>query len=176
MRIKNNKAEDVRITYIGGGSRGWAWNLMSDLATEEKMGVVVTLYDIDMEAARNNVVIGTKLPKEGGRENFTYLACADLREALLARLAEKEYGVEKISRDEIMDPSILNLMNPHIYTQNAVIRACLTRFMEPAYQAFAQDLLVLLPIDEVRRLFEEMAEKTSAYLDYYGRGSSPSAP
>ena len=95
---------------------------------------------------------------------------------MLARLAEKEYGVEKISRDEIMDPSILNLMNPHIYTQNAVIRACLTRFMEPAYQAFAQDLLVLLPIDEVRRLFEEMAEKTSAYLDYYGRGSSPSAP
>ena len=58
MRIKNNKAEDVRITYIGGGSRGWAWNLMSDLATEEKMGVVVTLYDIDMEAARNYVVIG----------------------------------------------------------------------------------------------------------------------
>lgn len=457
----------MRITYIGGGSRGWAWNLMSDLATEERMGGVVTLYDIDMEAARNNVVIGTKLQKEGGRENFTYRACGDLREALrgadfvvisilpgsfdemesdvhlpekygiyqsvgdttgpggifralrtlpmyveianairdtapeawvinytnpmgacvrilyeifpqikafgcchevfgtqelLARLAEKEYGVEKISRDEIkvnvqglnhftwlteasyggrdlfplytraaeeykagleleagknwmnnyfanancvkfdlfrrygaiaaagdrhlaefcpgwylktpeiaqkykfaltpvswrkmnreklleksrkrvageepvkiepsgeegvrqmrailgletfitnvnmpnrgqigniehgvvvesnavfscnsvkpvyagsMDPSILNLMNPHIYTQNAVIRACLTRSMEPAYRAFAQDPLVSLPIDEVRRLFEEMTEKTSAYLDYYGCGSRPVSP
>lgn len=458
MRIRNGKAEEVRITYIGGGSRGWAWNLMSDLALEDKMGGVVTLYDIDMEAARNNVVIGTKLQKEGGRENFTYRVCGDLREALegadfvvisilpgsfddmesdvhlpekygiyqsvgdttgpggifralrtlpmyveiaeairdvspdawvinytnpmgacvrilyeifpevrafgcchevfgtqelLAKLAEKEYGVEKINRDEIkvnvqglnhftwlteasydgkdlfpvyaraaeeyrdgleldagknwlnnyfananrvkfdlfrrygviaaagdrhlaefcpgwylkdpevarrykfsltpvswrkenreklleksrkqvsgempvkiepsgeegvrqmrailgldsfvtnvnmpnrgqignigqgvvvesnavfsrnsvrpvfagdMAPDVLNLMNPHIYTQNAVIEACLTRSLKPAYRAFAQDPLVSLSIDDVKSLFDEMAERTSAYLTYY---------
>lgn len=82
MKIKNNKAEDVRITYIGGGSRGWAWNLMSDLAVEEKMSGIVTLYDINLEAAENNVTIGTLLQKESGKENFTYRACGDLKESL----------------------------------------------------------------------------------------------
>ena len=32
MKYVNNKAEDVKIAYIGGGSRGWAWGFMSDLA------------------------------------------------------------------------------------------------------------------------------------------------
>lgn len=82
MRIKDNKAEDVKITYIGGGSRGWAWNLMSDLATEENMSGVVTLYDINLEAAEHNVTIGTLLQKESGKENFVYRACGDLKESL----------------------------------------------------------------------------------------------
>lgn len=82
MYIKDNKAEDVRITYIGGGSRGWAWNLMSDLAVEDQMSGVVTLYDIDMEAAEHNVIIGTKMQQQNGKSNFTYRACGDLRESL----------------------------------------------------------------------------------------------
>lgn len=82
MQIRNDKAEDVKITYIGGGSRGWAWNLMSDLAMEEKMTGQVTLYDIDMEAAENNVIIGTLLQKKYGRENFKYRICEDLKESL----------------------------------------------------------------------------------------------
>ena len=53
IRDRNDRAEDVKITYIGGGSRGWAWNLMSDLAVEDQMSGTVTLYDIDIEAARN---------------------------------------------------------------------------------------------------------------------------
>ena len=32
MKYANNKVSDVTIAYIGGGSRGWAWTLMSDLA------------------------------------------------------------------------------------------------------------------------------------------------
>lgn len=31
MKFVNNKAENVKIAYIGGGSRGWAQGLMSDL-------------------------------------------------------------------------------------------------------------------------------------------------
>ena len=82
MYIKNDRAEDVKITYIGGGSRGWAWNLMSDLAVEDQMSGTVTLYDIDIEAARNNVIIGERLQEAGGEKNFCYHACGNLREAL----------------------------------------------------------------------------------------------
>lgn len=28
MNYNKNKAENIKIAYIGGGSRGWAWNLM----------------------------------------------------------------------------------------------------------------------------------------------------
>ena len=51
MKYINNKAEDVKIAYIGGGSRGWAWKLMTDLAKEEILSGTVCLYDIDKEAA-----------------------------------------------------------------------------------------------------------------------------
>ena len=58
MKYIDGKAQDVKIAYIGGGSRGWAWNLMSDLALCEEMSGQVYLYDIDFEAAQHNEIIG----------------------------------------------------------------------------------------------------------------------
>ena len=58
MKYINNKAEDVKIAYIGGGSRGWAWGLMSDLASCDDISGDVYLYDIDFEAAQHNEEIG----------------------------------------------------------------------------------------------------------------------
>ena len=49
---------DVKIAYIGGGSRGWARGLMSDLAQSERMTGTVYLYDIDFAAAKANETIG----------------------------------------------------------------------------------------------------------------------
>lgn len=60
MEITNKKAENVKIAYVGGGSRGWAWGLMSDLAANEDMNGEVYLYDIDFEAAEANEIIGNK--------------------------------------------------------------------------------------------------------------------
>lgn len=60
MYIEKDKAKDVKIAYIGGGSRGWAWGLMSDLAACGKMSGNVDLYDIDFEAAKHNEIIGNK--------------------------------------------------------------------------------------------------------------------
>ena len=34
MKYQNGKMSDVQIAYIGGGSRGWAWTFMTDLALE----------------------------------------------------------------------------------------------------------------------------------------------
>ena len=50
MRHYGDRVEDLVITYIGGGSRGWAWTLMSDLAKAKDISGTVRLYDIDSQA------------------------------------------------------------------------------------------------------------------------------
>ena len=37
MQYKENKVTDIQIAYIGGGSRGWAWTLMKDLAVDAEI-------------------------------------------------------------------------------------------------------------------------------------------
>lgn len=59
--MSGEKVRDLRVAYIGGGSRGWAWGFMTDLAMDGQLCGVVRLYDIDREAAQNNRVIGEKI-------------------------------------------------------------------------------------------------------------------
>lgn len=61
MRYEDNKVTELNIAYIGGGSRGWAWIFMTDLAMEKSLGGTVRLYDIDKPAAYNNEIIGNRL-------------------------------------------------------------------------------------------------------------------
>ncbi len=83
MKYTNKGAEEVKIAYIGGGSRGWAWGLMSDLATAEDMSGDVYLYDIDFEAAQNNEIIGNKFNNaEGACAKWNYKAVKTIGEAL----------------------------------------------------------------------------------------------
>ena len=83
MRYVNSKAEDVKIAYIGGGSRGWAWKFMSDLAVCEDMSGSVYLYDIDFEAAEHNEIIGNKFNSaEGAIARWNYFAAKTPKEAL----------------------------------------------------------------------------------------------
>ncbi len=73
----------VKIAYLGGGSRGWAWNLMSDLAMQKSFDADVYLYDIDKEAAKANEIIGNKIPKDCPEANpVTYFAADTIEEAL----------------------------------------------------------------------------------------------
>ncbi|MEI7025854.1 family 4 glycosyl hydrolase [Paenibacillus sp. y28] len=83
MANQNPKSKNLTITYIGGGSKGWAWGLMSDLAVEPELAGTVRLYDIDAESAQNNAIIGNRLsqrPDVVG--NWTYEAVLSLSEAL----------------------------------------------------------------------------------------------
>ena len=83
MRIVNKRAEDVKIAYIGGGSRGWAWGLMSDLASCEDMSGTVYLYDIDREAAEANEIIGNKFNDcKDAKSRWTYKAVKTPKQAL----------------------------------------------------------------------------------------------
>ena len=73
MHMENGKAEQVKIAYIGGGSRGWAWTLMNDLARCPDMSGEVALYDIDFAAAKDNETIGalyTDHPDACGKWNY----------------------------------------------------------------------------------------------------------
>ena len=83
MKYIDNKAEDVKIAYIGGGSRGWAWGFMGDLAQAPDIAGTVALYDIDKEAAKNNEIIGNSIGVNyPENNNFKYKAVDSLKEAL----------------------------------------------------------------------------------------------
>lgn len=73
----------IKIAYIGGGSRGWAWRLMSDLAMEPELSGTVSLYDIDYQAAYNNQLIGNRLSERPDvKGKWTYEAVKSLEQAL----------------------------------------------------------------------------------------------
>lgn len=83
MKFIDKRVEDVKIAYIGGGSRGWAWGLMSDLVACEDMSGRVELYDIDYAAALNNEIIGNKFNAvEGAKTHWDYKAVKTIDEAL----------------------------------------------------------------------------------------------
>lgn len=83
MRYIDNRVEDLKIAYIGGGSRGWAWGFMSDLAAAEDMCGTVYLYDIDSEAAVKNEKIGNGIKDiDGCSSPWKYKAAKTAEEAL----------------------------------------------------------------------------------------------
>lgn len=84
------KAGNIKIAYIGGGSRGWAWSLMSDLAKQDDMSGEVYLYDIDFEAAKCNEHIANQIPENKGK--WVYRAA----ETMEAALTDADFAVLSI--------------------------------------------------------------------------------
>ena len=83
MKYTDRGVENIKIAYIGGGSRGWAWKLMSDLAVAGDISGQVDLYDIDYEAACHNEVIGNKFNDvDGANTRWIYRATKTIGEAL----------------------------------------------------------------------------------------------
>lgn len=83
MQYKNNKVSDLKIAYIGGGSRGWAWTFMNDLSMEAALSGTIRLYDINPDAAKVNETIGNALSARGDRKGkWNYVNSPSLKEAL----------------------------------------------------------------------------------------------
>ena len=83
MKHYGNKVENIKIAYVGGGSKGWAWGLMSDLASCDDISGDVYLYDIDFDAAKSNEIIGNKFNDcEGAKSKWNYYAVETAKEAL----------------------------------------------------------------------------------------------
>ena len=67
MSMKGEREpKNLKVAYIGGGSRGWAWGFMTDLALDGDMCGTVRLYDIDREAAERNRIIGGIISAQPG--------------------------------------------------------------------------------------------------------------
>ncbi len=83
MNYNGSKVENIKIAYIGGGSRGWAWGLMSDLASCDDISGDVYLYDIDYEAATHNEIIGNYFNDlEDAKSVWKYHASKTAEEAM----------------------------------------------------------------------------------------------
>ncbi|MBR5900262.1 MAG: alpha-glucosidase/alpha-galactosidase, partial [Clostridia bacterium] len=79
--MKNIK--DLKIAYIGGGSKAWARTLMNDLAKEEQLAGTVLLYDINYAAAKDNETIGNALSsREDIKGKWKYVAKEKIDDAL----------------------------------------------------------------------------------------------
>lgn len=78
-----NRVSDLKIAYIGGGSRGWAWTFMTDLAMEPALSGTIRLYDIDKHAAHCNEVIGNAVSaREEAVGKWQYVVSDSLEAAL----------------------------------------------------------------------------------------------
>jgi len=75
--------KNLHIAYLGGGSRAWAQNLMNDLAKDGEIGGQIRLYDIDVESAKKNAVIGNMLSqREDVKGKWEYICCEKIEDAL----------------------------------------------------------------------------------------------
>ena len=72
----------MKICYIGGGSRNWAWVFMQDLAFEKEIAGTVELYDIKPEDAVTNAVIGNALMEKHNPGRWQFHANPSLADAL----------------------------------------------------------------------------------------------
>lgn len=61
MQYGKDRVTDLKVAYIGGGSMGWAWKFMTDIAMDRQMEGEIRLYDIDRDAAEKNRIIGEKI-------------------------------------------------------------------------------------------------------------------
>jgi galacturan 1,4-alpha-galacturonidase len=76
-------ATELRIAYIGGGSRDWARKLMFDLARCPDLSGRMVLHDIDRDSAQLNEQLGNWLQNQPGVvSRWKYETASNLEEAL----------------------------------------------------------------------------------------------
>lgn len=77
------KTTAIKIAYLGGGSRHWARDLMSELVLTPGLSGSVALYDLDFVAAQKNVAIADAIfSRPEARTRFTVRAVRRLADAL----------------------------------------------------------------------------------------------
>lgn len=80
--------------------------------------------------------------------------------------AFRDNSLEPVFAGEVprgVSPLVLRILDE----QELIVEAALERDLEKAFKAFVSDPLVTIPMDEARKLFDEMCDNTSAYLTDY---------
>lgn len=162
--------KNIKIAYIGGGSKQWARSLMQDLALAEGIGGQVSLYDIDREAAIRNQAIANRIngdPK--AISHFTYTVADTLAEALTGAhfvLISILPGTFQEMRSDVHAPekygiyqSVGDTVGP-----GGVLRAMRT---VPIYEQFARAIQAHCPDAWVLNLTNPMSACVKALYDTF---------
>ena len=144
----HNKVTDIKIAYIGGGSRAWANVLMTDLALESRLSGVVSLYDIDYEAACENALVGNKTSARSDvAGKWRYEAAKTMAEALIGAdfvIISILPGTFKEMRSDVHAPEKYGIYQPVGDTTGpgGIVRAL--RII-PMYVEFAENIKQYCP-------------------------------
>jgi len=115
-RYGENCVTDLKIAYIGGGSRGWAWGFMMDLAMDEQLCGMVSLYDIDRFAAERNEIIGNRISAHpDAKAKWQYSVAETLRDALTGAdfvVISILPGTFREMRSDVHEPERLSVWQP----------------------------------------------------------------
>ena len=162
--------KNIKIAYIGGGSKLWARSFMQDLALAEGICGEVALYDIDREAAVRNQAIARRIhDKKEAVSRFTYTVSDTLAEALTGAdfvLISILPGTFKEMRSDVHAPekygiyqSVGDTVGP-----GGVLRAMRT---VPIYEDFARAIEAYCPDAWVLNLTNPMSACVKALYDTF---------
>lgn len=115
MRKKKTKPQ-IKIAYIGGGSRGWAHTLMSDLALCTDFSGELALYDINRPMALLNARWGKRVNESRyAVSRWTYTVPATLKQALKGAdfvVASIQPGSIEMMRHDLDIPAKYGILHP----------------------------------------------------------------
>lgn len=161
---------NVKIAYIGGGSKEWARVFMSDLALAEGLSGEIRLYDIDLPAAERNRDIGGHINRDPKTTSvFTYKVCPRIEEALAGAdfvIISILPGTFREMRSDVHAPEKYGVYQSVGDTAGpgGVLRAMRT---VPIYEGFARKIRECCPDAWVLNLTNPMSACVKALYDEF---------
>ena len=162
--------KEIKICYIGGGSKMWARIFMSDLAASEDLSGEIALYDIDMEAATLNAKIGERINQNPNTVSvFDYKVYSHLDDALKNAdfaIISILPGTFKEMRSDVHTPEKYGIYQSVGDTAGpgGVLRAMRT---VPIYEEFARKVRDICPDAWVINLTNPMSICTKTLFDVF---------
>lgn len=161
---------NIKIAYIGGGSKLWARVFMSDLAVAEDLSGEIALYDIDVEAAQRNAKIGERINTNPATKSvFDYKVYENLEDTLQDAtfvVISILPGTFKEMRSDVHAPekygiyqSVGDTVGP-----GGVLRAMRT---VPIYEEFARKIQAICPDAWVLNFTNPMSICTKVLYDIF---------
>ena len=162
--------KQIKIAYIGGGSKLWARSFMQDLALAEGICGEVSLYDIDVDAAVRNQKIATRIHQHPNAvSDFRYTVAEKLEDALTGAdfvLISILPGTFAQMRSDVHEPEKYGIYQPVGDTvgPGGVLRAMRT---VPIYEGFARAIRDNCPNAWVLNLTNPMSACVKALYDTF---------
>jgi len=161
---RRRKAE-IKIAYIGGGSREWAVKLIGDLALTDRLTGTLALYDIDLAAATHNQALAREIfAHPAAYTRFHVTAEANLEDALRGAdfvIISIEPGPTEMRRADLEIPARYGILQTVGDTTGpgGILRGLRS---VPIFRQFAQAIMACCPEAWVINYTNPMAVCTAA--------------